>query len=287
MPYIYDFKYFIDSPDISAYVTKDMFTLGEQAVLISQSKRTMKEKIQALEYLRETYPEIYYCSRTVCPRKECEKRTILLRDLISRTLDYWKAALDNSENSQGVVFAANLIEKGFPRNHLSDYRLFSTYGQAYEYLTREKQDYMEDDDLKEVITYGEIRRIPLDKFKEGTNDFEQYFFNNSLELIRVLGTETMDWKNVQERSLTDFYVYVPVPFKKGDEVKVDLEEAGDFFGVIPWDISEDQKHQMRICETGDSSDMIISIDYRNVETGEWFMDHASVLSLMYAKKENS
>lgn len=35
MVYKYELKNFIDSPDIAEYVTADMLTIGEQAVLIS------------------------------------------------------------------------------------------------------------------------------------------------------------------------------------------------------------------------------------------------------------
>lgn len=109
--YTYDFEQFIYSPDIVAYVTEDMFTAGEQAVIISQSRRTIREKTEALKYLRDSHPEEYYCSRAECPIKVCKKRKIQLYDLISRTLDSWRKALDKQKDNQGVILGACFNEK--------------------------------------------------------------------------------------------------------------------------------------------------------------------------------
>ena len=50
MAYKYELKNFIDSPDIAEYVTADMFSIGEQAVLISQSKKRIKDRETKLAY---------------------------------------------------------------------------------------------------------------------------------------------------------------------------------------------------------------------------------------------
>lgn len=52
MSYVYDFKKFIDSPDIRGYNIDSTFTPAEQSVLIYMSqKQTIDEKLCALRWL--------------------------------------------------------------------------------------------------------------------------------------------------------------------------------------------------------------------------------------------
>lgn len=285
MAYKYELKNFIDSPDIAEYVTADMFTIGEQAVLISQSKKKIKDKIEALEYLRSTYPEEYYCSKADCNVKKCIKREIRLYDLISRTLALWKGILGKRENNEGIIFAANLMEKGYPRRSINSYCFFSDYESAYQHLKEDQQNYLNDEDLKNVVTYGEILRIPLDCSYELEGDCQRYEFDEHLELVRVWEKTEYDWSNVLERVLTDFYIYIPLPYNKGDIVWVDLEEAGGFYGEIREDEDKRKEYQMMLCEHGDSSDLITSVWVYNQELKKWILEHAPVLALRYATEE--
>lgn len=285
MAYKYELKNFIDLPDIAEYVTEDMFTIGEQAVLISQSKRRIRDKIEALEYLRSTYPEEYYCSKADCNVKGCLKREIPLCDLISRTIALWEDVLGKRENNQGVIFAANLMEKGYLRRSINSYCFFSDYESAYLHLKEDQQNYLNDEDLKNVVTYGEILRIPLDCSYESKGDCQRYEFDEQLELVRVWERTEYDWSNVLERVLTDFYIYIPLPYKKGDMVWVDLEEAGGFFGEIREDEDKRKEYQRILCEHGDSSDLIVSVWVHNQELKKRILEHAPVLALSYATEE--
>lgn len=285
MAYQYELKNFIDSPDIAEYVTADMFTIGEQAVLISQSKKKIKDKIEALEYLRSTYPEEYYCLKADCDVKRCIKREIRLYDLISRTLALWKGILEKRESNRGAIFAANLMEKGYPRRSINSYCFFSDYESAYLHLKEDQQNYLNDEDLKNVVTYGEILRIPLDCSYELEGDCQRYEFDEHLELVRVWERTEYDWSNVLERVLTDFYIYIPLPYNKGDIVWVDLEEAGGFYGEIREDEDKRKEYQMMLCEHGDSSDLITSVWVYNQELKKWILEHAPVLALRYEIEE--
>ena len=147
MAYTYDFMKFIESPALKEYLSADMFTPGEQAVLISKSYRSMEEKIEALQYIKERYGKNFYCPRPKCENRECVKRNILLMDLIDRTVAYWQSVLDKRMDNKNVIFAAQLREKGFDREYVEDYRYFTDYEKAYFYLKEEKKEYLEDDDL--------------------------------------------------------------------------------------------------------------------------------------------
>lgn len=284
--YTYDFNKFIHSPDIAAYVTEDMFTVGEQAVIISQSRQTIQEKIEALEYLRGTYLEDYYCSRVECPIKECKKRKVCLYDLISRTLDSWNKTVDMQEDNQGVIFASGLNEKGFSIDSLSDYRFFSDYENAYQWLKKEKKEYLDDEDLKDVITYGEILRIKVNPSNDSNCDYERYDFNDNLELVRVLGSENIAWENYEERLLIHYYVYVPLPFKTGDKVKVTLETGNDYYGVICDNPEKREQRRYKYCSFADDTDMMAAVAvYDEKEQEWWFSDDSPVLDVRYATKE--
>lgn len=285
MAYQYELKNFIDSPGIAEYVTADMFTIGEQAVLISQSKKKIKDKIEALEYLRSTYPEEYYCSKADCNVKKCIKREIRLYDLISRTLALWKGILGKRENNEGIIFAANLMEKGYPRRSINSYCFFSDYESAYQHLKEDQQNYLNDEDLKNVLTYGEILRIPLDCSYELEGDCQRYEFDEHLELVRVWERTEYDWSDALERVLTDFYIYIPLPYKKGDMVWVDLEETGGFYGEIREDEDKRKKYKRILCEHGDSSDLIVSVWVNNQELKKRILEHAPVLALRYATEK--
>ena len=284
--YAYNFKKFIHSPDIANYITEEMFTVGEQAVIISQSRQTIQEKIEALKYLRDRYSEEYYCSRIECPIKECKKRKIRLYDLISRTLDSWNKTLDMQKDNQGVIFASGLNEKGFLLDSLRDYRFFSDYEAAYQWLKKEKQEYLADEELKDVVTYGEILRIKLNPTNDSNSDYERYDFNDNLELVRIFGCENIAWDKCEERLLMDYYVYIPLPFKAGDKVKITLETGLDYYGVIHDNPEKRDWRRYEYCSLADDTDMMAAVEvYDDKEQEWWFTDNSPVLDVRYATEE--
>ena len=284
--YTYNFKKFIHSPDIAAYVTENMFTIGEQAVIISQSRQSIQEKIKALECLRDNHLDEYYCSRIACPIKKCKKRKIRLHDLINRTLDSWNKTLDMQKDNQGVIFASGLNEKGFLIDSVEDYRFFSDYETAYQWLKGKKQEYLDDVNLRNIVTYGEILRIKVNPLNDSHYDYERYDFNNNLELIRVFGSESIAWENYEERLLTDYYVYVSLPFKTGDKVKVILETGNDYYGVICDDMEKRVQRRYEYCRFADATDMMATVAvYDDKKQKWWFTDDSPVLNVSYATEE--
>ena len=286
MAYTYDFMKFIESPALKEYLSADMFTPGEQAVLISKSYRSMEEKIEALQYIKERYGKNFYCPRPKCENRECVKRNILLMDLIDRTVAYWQSVLDKRMDNKNVIFAAQLREKGFDREYVEDYRYFTDYEKAYFYLKEEKKEYLEDDDLKDVVTYGQIIRIPLNNTECCKGSAETYNFNNDLELFSLSECSYDNWGDIQARILEDYWVYVPTPFKIRDVLKCDFGKSGVLFGEVDYDFDKVFKRRFEyLCSRGDDSDSIVELAYFEKDEKRWTILDAHVLNLSYAAKE--
>ena len=90
---MYDFLKFIDSPDIREYNKDTPFTPAEWAVLVRASiKRTVEEKIEALQYLLDHYQENEFGEENVNidpPTYPPYKTDIPFREIVKRTVDIW------------------------------------------------------------------------------------------------------------------------------------------------------------------------------------------------------
>lgn len=179
---MYDFLSFIDSPDIREYNRDTDFSPAEWAVLVPKSfGRTVKEKIEALQYLADNYTAA-----------EFEQEH-------SMQEDHWQ--------------------------------YFSSYEKAWGYLLQAKQEYLEDEKLKNVKTYAWIKRIKLDRIER--SDGESYLFDHEMCMVEVGIDGEKFFAGKKEIALVyDYLAYVPLPFEMGDIVRVDFPHMAVHYGVF-------------------------------------------------------
>ena len=269
---------FIDSPDIREFNKDTAFTPAEQAILIANScMTTIEEKMDALQYLLDHYSEEEFIAGNYIDNDHLSKETSI-KNAIVRTLKDWEGALEARYDNAGYVYAACFRDKECNRDDTYDSCFFTTYEKAYEYLVAEKQTYLEKDSLRDIKVYGEIYRIALDGPKNGFTDGDRYHFDNKMRLVSVYGDPDRFWPGGDYPALLDDYqMYVPVPFKPGDIVKVDNPFYETDYGVI--------SHEMILPERKKLISLRTSLDvYDGGFNGNGdfdFTDDTDILSLSY------
>ncbi len=239
---MYDLLQFIDSPDIRKYNKETQFTPAEWAVLVSKSlRKTVEEKINALQYLIDHYTADEFKEETVWPEFGDFGYLHSFREVVAETIRAWKMALANRFETEGVVFRANLFEQEYGEQG-EHWGYFSGYEKAWAYLLERKREYLDDEDLKDVKTYAKMERIRLDQAEDQAG--EGYLFDNEMRMVDVLFIdETKFFAGKKEIALvSDYVAYVPLPFKAGDIVKVDFPQTKVHYGVFSgdWKRPEDQ-----------------------------------------------
>jgi len=225
-----DLLQFIDSPDIREYNKETQFTPAEWAVLVSKSlSRTVEEKIEALQYLADRYTADEFKEETIWPEFGRFGYLQSFREVVMETARAWKTALSARYETEGVVFAAGLYEPEYSDREERQY--FSSYEKAWAYLLREKQEYLEDEELKDIKTFARIRRIKLDH--SGDCEVECYIFDSRMRMVEVYIDQEKFFEGKEVIALADEYlVYVPLPFREGDIVKVDFPQTEVHYGVF-------------------------------------------------------
>lgn len=268
---------FIDSPDIRAFHRKTVFTPAQQALLVMRSgKKTVDEKIEMLEYLMNTYGETEFNDGSVVCDYVCDT-DISFCENIKYTVKIWKDLLRDRIEDNGDLYAANLMEKEiFPDRE--QYRYFSSYKKAYEYLQEGKNSYLKSEYLENIPTTGIILGIKLDVENRWDND--EYWFDNNMQLIKISGRseryQISESKIVQP--VFSYAFHLELPFHVGDIVKAETFRNPPFWGVLyyEWDKPKDMK-----CCT-----MNIWLDYYDTKSKKYdFVDDADILSLTFAKED--
>ena len=221
---------FIDSPDIREFHKHTAFAPEEQAVLIVNSnKRSIEEKVAALEYLLETYPD--YDAPLY---GDGWGRNF--RELTRNTLKKWKMLLEVRHEQDGYVYMAEFLEKDTAFCHKGYGNLYTDYNKAYEFLQTEKQTYLAEG--WDTETYGLIKRMKLNpEPDQNDNQYGEYYFNSKNKLIRMEGffeelEELTLWDELENASF-----FLKLPFKAGDIVKVESLCNPTYYGVFTgrWD----------------------------------------------------
>lgn len=242
----YDFLKFIDSPDIREFNRKTKFTPAEQAVLISRSKRTtMEEKLDALKYLAVHYRKQEFGDESVSSNMFPEEKEPL-REIVLRTIRIWEKTLQDRTSNAGMAYAAQLLEVGYPEDKWMDYRYFSSYERAYDYICSEKQHYR-----KDIRTYCVIHSFELDNSYNDPTDSDMYIFDNDMCLTEIYPHTLRMYENDEYQELLDDYdVFVPLPFKAGDILKVSSRRDGLLYGVMPygWEKHNNPYSRKMTCE---------------------------------------
>lgn len=278
---MYNFLAFIDSLDIREYNKATSFTPAEQAVLISQSKNTpVLEKINALKFLTEHYSDEEFGNNYVVCEYIGEEGKATYRTVVLRTIEIWENILKDRNNNEGVVYNVRFGEREYSHAPLDadDCGLFSCYENAYERLMEKKKEYLDDENLMGVKTYGEIHRIPIDDFS-GYISSDVYKFNNEMKLVQVYGAETRMRNGEDSFCLADeFGMFLPLPFKPGDIVKVECPFWKTYYGVFS---HEWEKKELLWC-----NDMIVSLDIWDNERKVFdYTDDSDILGLSYCSDE--
>ena len=236
---MYDFLKFIDSPDIREFNKDTVFTPAEQAVLVSKSyKTTVEEKIEALQYLADNYTEEEFHKDSIKCGRASGDGGVRIRDVVLETIRVWKCALDVRYHNDGFIYSVEVGERelyGSSRN----YGYFTDYGKACERLLKVKKEYTDVVDEgrdKPTVIYGEIRRIKLDDRHKWDRTY--YCFDHDMRLVSLINDE--DWGNIPYL-INEYLAFVPLPFKKGDIVKVESLTRPTYYGVVShdWERSED------------------------------------------------
>lgn len=178
-----DLNKYIDSSVMIENGPHICYTPAEQAIIIILSHRcTIGEKIHDLQELVDNYEDTeFVLSKNLYNYTE-NKEWSIRRD-IEAILKLWKELLNDRYNNTGAIFLADLQEKGRECDRLSAYRFFSTYENAMEFLRKEKDSYLALDDLKEIVTYGEIWRMEVDT---DNPDCDVYFFDDQMRLVDII-----------------------------------------------------------------------------------------------------
>lgn len=130
--------------------------------MVSRSmKRSVEEKIEALQYLANRYNADEFKEETIWPLYGDERDLSSFREVVIETVRIWKEALEARFETEGTVFETSLCEQECSGQR-KNCQYFSSYEKAWEYLLKEKQEYLDDEDLKYVKTFASIERIKMD-----------------------------------------------------------------------------------------------------------------------------
>lgn len=223
---------FIDSEDIREYNKDTLFSPTQKALLIGHSKKqTIEKKIKAmdrllLEYLDWDFPYI-----------DADDKKQSFRKVITEEVKEWKEVLEKRYDNKDAVYIARLSEVEFLSSDDGNPRFFSNYAKAYESLVLAKKKYLDDLDLKDVQTLGEIIRITVDAGNASYGyDERHYLFDTDMRLIDVYRRCHEDNRLVN--GMDAYRCYIPVPFKAGDIVKCVSPYHETYYGVFPYDWKE-------------------------------------------------
>lgn len=276
---MYNFLQFIDSQDIREYNKDASFTPAEQAVLISRSRNTsILEKLDALKYLIEMYTDEEFRSNSVWCVYGCNEGKDSFKTVALRTVSIWENILEDRYNNDGVVFEVKFDEREHSEFDMRSYGLFSCYEKAYEKLLEQKQKYLGDEDLKNVKTYGKIYRIPIDDCDECICG-DVYLYDNKMELARVYGADIRMQNGMDSASLIDDYeMFLPLPFKPGDIVKVEWPFGKTYYGVF--------SYEWKKREVLWTNNMMVSLNIWDDEKKAFdYTDGSDILGLSYCSDE--
>ena len=126
-----------------------------------------------LEYLDWDFPYI-----------DADDKKQSFRKVITEEVKEWKEVLEKRYDNREAVYISRLSEVEFLSSDEGNPRFFSNYAKAYESLVIAKKRYLDDQDLKDVQTLGEIIRITVDAGNASYGyDQNHYLFDTDMRLI--------------------------------------------------------------------------------------------------------
>ena len=190
------------------------------------------------------------------------------------TVRRYEAALSSRYTASNVIFAASFEEVGYPEQQRDEHSYFTDYDSAFAFIKAKKQRYLDNDYLKDVPTKARISIVPLNE--ENRRDNIWFDFDTDLRMTGLFPCYSGDEDGMDNKDLDMAYIYVPVPFKKGDILKTINPNYKTAYGVLPRD-----NICPSWCETmGDSSDMIVTLDCYDYEENLFdYYDGCEILDL--------
>lgn len=224
-----DIYSFIDSKDIREYNRQlgTKFTPIEQAVIIYNCDSvTVEEKLTAWHELLDTYTEEEFEIINLPDGGKVTNRDIMLnntyRQMTEITVNGFEKALLLKNKTENFSYLARIYADGNSAD--CDESEFSDYDKAYEYLCNSKK--------REFLDYGEklnltinyaMRVISLD---ESNNDMTEFIFDNDFRMTNIYF-----WTGKENYGLDMIYIYLPLPFKKGDIIHT--IDGSDLYAILP------------------------------------------------------
>lgn len=253
-----DILEFIDSLAIREYNQDTCFNIVEQAIIVAESKKKMvTEKLEVLKELLEEHSEEEFSEAEKSLGKTWGIK-ITFREAVYNTIELYTELLQARFQNEGMVYAAQLIEKEYRNDGIIEHLFFSSYEKAYEYLKKYKQEYMDDKDLSNVQLFGKIYRISMDEeFKEGYShrlvDCDEYYFDHNLNLVDVSGRcdrSKKEFGQYSDLTCRDWSMFIPLPFKNGDIVKVVNPFCETYYGVFVGEWEKPENREILSMTTG-------------------------------------
>lgn len=250
---MFDILDFIDSEEIREFNRNTVFAPMEQAILIGQSLNTsVEQKLSAWRKLIAQYSEEEFQNAQVGCMTESD---VSFKAVVEREIKRQEKALSWCNTTDGVVFGARLYEEEFPDDS-SQNRFFSSYEKAYDFLKKQKLEYLNDKDLRNVRTRGVIDVEWLDQEEDYVSVV--YYFDNQLTMTKLY----TDYAGEENRLDLCFYgCYVPLPFAKGDILR-SMEyhfDGNRIYGVLSHAVNSESTIDF-LRRFGDSSDMSVTLD---------------------------
>lgn len=267
---------FIDSKDIREYNRQlgTKFTPIEQAVLIYHSDlKTVEEKLAAWNELLDAYNEENFSEINLPDGGKVTNRDIMFghtyRQKVEITVKAFEKALKLKSNTEGMLYIVKIYANADSQAYDTTYKEaeFSSFEKAYEYIRTSKE--------REFLDYGtapastmnfSMRVIPLDEADEDTTEF---IFDNDFRMMQIYFHY-----NDEKYGLDYVFIYVPLPFKKGDIVR-SIYDTNDY-AIVPH--TPDKEYFLHAY---DSAAMHITALCLSEDGGEFYDDfgHYPFLSL--------
>lgn len=235
---MFDLKKYIYSTALQKSNQNRSFTPLEQASIIARSdKCSLKDKIEDLEILLDSYDEKQFNDGIIWKKNGYTQKDIYL--MIQTWRDVWNERL----NSKNAVFGADLREKCETVYHICDFRFYSDYARALEFLNSEKESYLNSEHLKDIKTYGEIWKIVLN---DDDPDCYIYYYDNQMKLIKMAWSSKKFRlkRDMREMVLPNFYV----PFKAGDWIKIISPFYETQYGILEVDAQSELDKEREFLE---------------------------------------
>lgn len=244
-----DIYSFINSPDTADYCRRirKTWTPFEMAMIISRSRRTMKEKHEAWRELITNYPDM------PTPKNMHYNSFDSLHNKLEKILEYEGYALKIFMAQEPCAVYKYMIMQHDRERHSES--VFTSFENAFE-------------DMRECWEKDEAPRITMIKVYLDGSGSVRVIMDYDRNPIRIYVFSYSRWSffDIDYYYYYDieffnnmFYIDIPMPFKAGDILTIrseDTDEKNQIFILGPPDESSEKRRSLLICgEIGDGTDM--------------------------------